>query len=146
MATELELALFAEEFNLVKGIPEADRWTVERDQDVPLGVFLDLHPINHPKELFRARIRWNNYFDAPSLKFVNLENGSVGDPLAWPHCFGFRPSSMDACLPWTAEGHTLHPEWRTSCSHSFPTVEAPMHYALLRVQDALDTTYQKRGP
>jgi hypothetical protein len=146
MATVLEQALFAEEFIQVKSMPEADRWTIEQDKDVPLGIFLTLHPVNHPKELFRARIRWSNYFEAPSLKFVNLGNGSIADPQAWPLCFGFRPGSMDACLPWTAEGQALHPEWRNSSNQSFPTVEAPMQYALLRVQSALDISYQKRGP
>jgi hypothetical protein len=145
VATELELALFAEELIQVKNLPEAERWMVEQDKDVPLGIFVTMHPISQAKERFRARLRWTNYFDAPSLKFVTLKDGAF-DPHAWPHCFGFRPASQDACLPWTAEGQALHPEWRNSGNQSFPKVEAPVQYALLRVQDSLDTSYQKRGP
>jgi hypothetical protein len=145
MATQLELALFAKEFIEVKRLPEAGRWELERDDDVPLGLFVTLHPISNPAERYRARIRWNDYFGAFSLKFVNFKTGSITDPAAWPQCFGFRPTSFDACLPWTAEGQALHPEWRTSGNQSFPAIEAPMQYALLRLQLSLDSTYQGRG-
>jgi hypothetical protein len=145
MATQLELALFAKEFIEVKTLPEAERWELERDKEVPLGLFVTLYPISQPDDRYRARIRWNDYFGAFSLKFVNLKTGSVTDPTAWPQCFGFRPTSFDACLPWTAEGQALHPEWRTSGNQSFPTVEVPVQYALLRLQLSLDSTYQGRG-
>jgi len=145
VATPLELSLFAEELAEVSTLPEASRWQLERDDTVPLGLFALMHPRSEPTHAYRARLRWNDYFGPPSLKFVNLQTGLDTDPLAWPQCFGFRPSSLDACLPWTAEGHGLHPEWKNSPAHCFPTVEAPMQYALLRVQSSLDTTYQGRG-
>lgn len=145
MATELELALFVEELAEVRRLPEASRWQLERDDSVPLGLFAVMHPISKPSDLYRARLRWKDYFGPPSLKFINMTTGADNDPNSWPQCFGFRPSSLDACLPWTAEGQSHHAEWKNSPAQSFPNVEAPMQYALLRIQHSLDTTYQGRG-
>lgn len=145
MATEFEQALFAEELQTIRELPEAERWQLERDETVPLGLFAVMHPISSPDEFYKARIRWTDYFGPFSLKFINMMNGTDSDPIAWPKCFGFRPKSQDACLPWTAEGHALHPEWKNSTTQRFPNVDAPMQHALLRVQFALDTSYQGRG-
>ena len=146
MAIQLELELLAEELEQVVLLPEAGRWTIERDDSVPLGVFVTLHPISNPTHIYRARLRWGDYFGPPSLKFVSLRDGSINDPTAWPKCFGFRPGSLDACLPWTQEGHGHHPEWRNSPTHAFPQVEVPLQYALLRLLSSLDSTYEGRGP
>jgi hypothetical protein len=27
---------------------------------------------------------------------------------------GFRPTSLDICMPFTAEGFAIHPDWSTS--------------------------------
>ena len=145
MATDFEQALFDEEFLEVRNLPEASRWKLERDASVPLGIFVVMHPKSKPTELYRARLRWNNYFAPPSLKFVDLESEADNNPSYWPHCFGFRPGSIDACLPWTAEGHGLHPEWAKSANQSFPKIEKPMQYALLNLQHTLDNSYSGRG-
>lgn len=146
MATELEKALFLKEWGGIQDLPEAARWKLERDSNVPLGLFVTLSPVKYPKEVFRARLHWTDYFGPVSLKFVNLQTGATSDPQAWPRCKGFRPSSMDACLSWTAEGHALHPEWKNSFQHSFPKVELPMQFALLTLQHSLDGQYEGRGP
>jgi hypothetical protein len=104
-----------------------------------------MHPASKPNDLYRARFRWTNYFGPFSLKFVDIKTGADTDPKAWPQCLGFRPGSLDACLPWTAEGQALHPEWKNSQTQSFPTVDAPMQHALLRVQSCLDNTFHGRG-
>lgn len=145
MATELERALFERELLEVQCLPEARRWVIERDKDVPLGILSIMHSCKAPTELYKARIRWGDYFGPFSLKFLNLQTGSETDPTAWPVCPGFRPTSLDACLPITLEGHKLHPEWMSSPVNSFPTVDAPMHFALLQVQYILDTGYSNRG-
>jgi hypothetical protein len=144
MATELEQTLFEEELDAVRELPEAPRWHIERDDAVPLGVYVVMHPKSAPNEKFKARIRWTNYFGPPSLKFVNISTDAE-EPAAWPRCFGFRPDSKDACLPWTAEGHRLHPDWRNSAKNSFPKVELPLQFVLLQLQSSLDTSYQGRG-
>src|SRR5487761_2485431 len=139
MVTELEQALFEEELQAVQEMPDASRWNLERDPTVPLGIFITMHPLSNPAEIYKARIRWTEYFWAFSLKFINVQTGADNDPKAWPKCFGFRPSSLDACLPWTAEGQALHPEWKNSAKNAFPKVDAPMQFALLQVQLSLDT-------
>lgn len=107
MATELEQILFDEELQAVRGLPEASRWQLERDKLIPLGLFAVMHSITKPTDLYRARIRWTDYFGPFSLKFINMVTGADNDPTAWPRCFGFWPTSLDACLPWTAKGHGL---------------------------------------
>lgn len=145
MATELELALFECELQAVRGLPEASRWQLERDESVPLGLFAIMHPISNPSELYKARFRWIDYFSPFSLKFINMTNGAETDPTAWPIFFGSRPSALLACLPITAEGHALHPDWKNSVAQSFPIVEVPMQHALLRTQLLLDNSYEGRG-
>jgi hypothetical protein len=146
MAADFELALFDEELLEVRNLPEAVRWELERDLSVPLGLFAVMHPISKPNEQYKARLRWRSLLTAPSLKFVDLTSGAENIPSAWPLCFGFRPSSLDACLPWTDEGHALHPEWASSTKNSFPKVDdAPLQFALLNIQFSLDRTYTGRG-
>lgn len=146
MATELELALFKEELEGVRSLKEAPRWQLERDDSVPLGLFVVMHPASDLKQLYKARLRWSNYFGPFSLKFVNMTTAADNDPSSWPKCHGFRPGSLDACLQITAEGHGLHPEWTHSAATRFPNVELPMQFALLQLQVILDNSYQGRGP
>lgn len=146
MATDHELDLFQEELRDVRKLPEAKRWQLERDKSVPLGLFAVMHPAKKAADLFKARIRWTDYFGPFSLKFVSMTTGADNDPMAWPRCYGFRPSACDTCLPWTAEGHRLHPEWKSSPLYSFPVVERPLQHALLRIQLSLDGSYEGRGP
>lgn len=145
MATELELALFEEELQMVRSLPEADRWQLERDNSVPLGLFAIMHPISKPTEYYKARFRWTDYFGPFSLKYINLENGTENDPTAWPNFFGSRPASLVTCLPITIEGQALHPEWKNSVANSFPKVDLPMRFALLQIQFLLDSSYTGRG-
>lgn len=145
MATELELALFKQELDAMSDVPESKRWQLERDATVPLGLHVVMHPMSNPEELYKARVHWSDYFGPFSMKFIHMQTGADNDPTAWPKCFGFRPASLDACLPWTAEGHGLHPEWKNSIANRFPIVELPMQFALLQIQLSLDTTYEGRG-
>lgn len=143
MATALELALFAQQLEEVRALPQASRWQLERDDAVPLGIVVTVAPLAHDEELFNARFRWSNYFEPPSLKFLDVKTGHEM-PSAWPKCPGFRAASLDACLPWTAEGQALHPEWARS--HAYPKCDAPLQFALLTLQATLDNDYQGRGP
>ena len=138
MATDFELALFAQQLEEVLELPDAGRWSLERDDSVPLGCVMTTHPLCNSKELFKARLRWADYFKPASLKFIDMSTGADNNPRAWPRCFGFRPGSLDACLPWTHEGHQLHPEWTQS--GAFPKVEAPLQFVLLNVQSSLDNS------
>jgi hypothetical protein len=146
VATDFERALFARQLEEVLELPEARRWSLERDESVSLQLIAVMHPLSNSKELFKARLRWRDLMKAPSLKFIDMNTGADNNPAAWPKCFGFRPGSLDACLPWTEEGHGLHPEWVNSAANAFPKVEAPVQFALLHLQSSLDNSYQGRGP
>jgi len=145
VASAFELDLFQMELEEVKTLPEADRWKLTRDESVPLGILVEMHPRSKPDELYLARVRWSEYFKPASLKFLNRDTHTDGDQTAWPRCLGFRPAGLDACVSWTAEGHALHPEWANSPRTVFK-VEAPLQFMLLQLQHELDFTYQGRGP
>jgi hypothetical protein len=142
--TDFELICFEDEMVKVRGLPEAGRWKLGRDESVPLGLTVELHSIKAPTDLYLARFRWANYFQAPSLKFLHRQSGADNDPSAWPLCTGFRPTSLDACVAWTMEGHAVHPDWAGSPRAAFVPPEAPMQSALLNLQHVLDTTYTGR--
>ena len=145
MATDFEQAVFEQQLQDVLRLPEARRWCIERDDSVPLGVFATMHSLRQPQELFKARLRWSDLFAAASLRFIDMTTGADNNPTAWPRCFGFRPGSLDACLPWTHEGQRLHPEWQRSAATAFPKTDVPVQFALLNIQSALDNSYEGRG-
>ena len=144
MASDFERMLFEDELASIQLLPEASRWKVERDDAVPLGIKVLLHSIKEPAELYLARFRWTDYFKAPSLKFLNLINGSETDPTAWPRVRGFRPTTFDACVSWTSEGHGLHPEWVNSPATAYSKKDAPMQFAVLTLQFEMDSFYEGR--
>lgn len=146
MATDFELAVFERQLQEALELPEAKRWKLERDDSVPLGLFVTMYPRSNPDEFFKARLRWSDLYGPPSLKFIDISTGGDANPKAWPKCYGFRPDSLDACVPWTEEGHKLHPEWQRSSANAFPKTDAPIQFALLNLQSSLDQTYQGRGP
>ncbi|TBR36062.1 MULTISPECIES: hypothetical protein [Dyella] len=145
MASSFELSLFEQELIEVKALPEAARWTLERDDTVPLGLRALMHPAKHPSDRYMAQLHWGGLFNPASLKFLNLETRADNDPTAWPQCYGFRPANLDACVSWTQEGHRLHPEWAQSGRAAFRQPERPVRFALLQLQHELDTTYVGRG-
>lgn len=144
MASVFELNLFQQELEEVKALPEAGRWQLKRDESVPLGILVEMHPRDKSGEVYLARIRWNDYFKPASLKFLTRDTHADCDPNAWPRCRGFRPATLDACVSWTAEGHALHPEWANSPRTAFK-VESPLQFVLLQLQHELDFHYQGRG-
>lgn len=79
------------------------------------GVYwLTMHPLAAPQETFVARIAWSSYPDrAPSVKFADGVEGRLDLVSAWPVVPGYRPSSFDICMPFTAEAFVVHPEWAT---------------------------------
>ena len=145
MPSELECALFEQEFGEIADLPESARWHVERDAAVPLGIIVTIHSIKKPLETYIARLRWPMLFEPPSLKFLTLDGRLDNNPGAWPKCRGFRPSQLDACTSWTLEGHSLHPEWRLSPKTAFQAPERPVRFALLTLQSELDMFYEGRG-
>lgn len=145
MPSDFELSLFEEQLGEVRILPEAGRWKLERDVTVPLGLTVEMYSVKDPKELYLARIRWADLFKPPSLKFLDRRTGSDRQATAWPKCRSFRPTSFDACVSWTAEGHGLHPEWANSASAAYVEPDSPVQFVLLTLQLELDTSYEGRG-
>src|SRR5437773_1167284 len=108
--TAIDETLLNEDFKAVKETEDAKRWILEQGNS--LEVSAKMSPREIPSEVYWAFLRWQSYPGSlPSLKFRNLATGSETDPEAWPILPGFRPGSLDTCVHWTAEGHSLHPEW-----------------------------------
>jgi hypothetical protein len=75
----------------------------------------ELHPAGDPLQSYFARLAWSVYPGAPpSVKFATAVAGNIDDAAAWPIVTGFRPGSRDICMPFTAEGFALHPDWSNS--------------------------------
>lgn len=143
MAHDLSVLCLAADYAEVVASPEAERWALKLV--APLEVLATMSPRSTPNDKFQARLLWTEYpGNPPSLKFRNLGTGDIADPRAWPVCPGFRPTSCDACVNWTAEGLALHPEW----AHSAATRWNPSGNALYRVlcilQDTLDLDFNGR--
>lgn len=144
MATELEKVLFEQHLTEVLALPECGRWRLERDESVPLGVKVVLHSVKAPEDLYQARISWTDFAKPFSLKFLSMATGVDNDPTAWPVFFGSRPAAFACCVPYTAEGHTLHPEWAAMPQARYQEPENPLQYALLTLQRELDSSYEGR--
>lgn len=131
------------DFAEVVASPEAERWTLKLAGR--LEILATMSPRSSPNEKFQARLWWMEYPGGlPSLKFRNPATGSLADPHAWPVCPGFRPTSFDTCVNWTAEGHGLHPEWSQSAATRWNTSGNPLFRALCIVQDTLDLGFGGR--
>ena len=135
--------LLAEDFNAVKETEEATRWDLERGNSLEVSV--KMSPRGKPGEVYWAFLRWQSYPGSlPSLKFRNLTTGNEADPEAWPMLPGFRPNSLDTCVHWTAEGHSLHPEWSKGSATKHNPSGNVLFRALCFLQDDLDFSYQGR--
>lgn len=134
---------FAADLADVVQTDEAKRWELNRSDKLAARVFLS--PSSKPDERYLARLQWDRYpANLPSLKFLDLATGSASNPQAWPQCAGFRPASLDTCVSWTREGHTLHPEWRNAPATRWDSSGNALFRALNCLQDTLDYQYQGR--
>jgi hypothetical protein len=109
------------------------------------GVFwLTLKPASNPEETYFARVAWSEYPGAPpSVKFAKSKGGPLDNPRAWPTVPGFRAQSFDICMPFTAEGFALHPEWGATAEKWRSTGNPFLHVAAT-LQRLLDTRYSGR--
>lgn len=143
MANDLSVICLEADFAEIVASPESSRWALTLgDQGEVLAT---MSPSSSPQETFQARLLWRDYPNsAPSLKFRDMETGSLNNPTAWPQCNGFRPTTLDACVSWTAEGYDLHPEWRNGATTRwFPDGNA-LFRVLCILQDTLDHSFGGR--
>jgi hypothetical protein len=110
------------ELNLARDAPAAAEFLASRGGCLhgpqatdPDAWWAQLHPAAGPAETFFARISWSTYPGTPpSVKFATTLAGALSDPAAWPVVAGFRPTQLDICMPFTAEGFALHPDWAST--------------------------------
>jgi hypothetical protein len=109
------------------------------------GIYwLTLVPASDPDETYFARLAWSEYPSAPpSVKFAKSIGGALDDPRAWPVVPGFRAQSFDICMPFTAEGFALHPEW-AGTSEAWRSTGNPFLYVTSTLQRFLDIQYSGR--
>jgi hypothetical protein len=110
------------------------------------GVYwLVLHPRSVPAETFIARVAWQRYPQRPpSVKFATAVQGGLTSTAAWPLISGYRAGSFDICMPFTAEGFALHPEWSTGV-HAWKETGNPFLWVTTRIQDDFNQRYGGRA-
>jgi hypothetical protein len=143
MSQELSALNLQEDFTKTLACSDAARWKLEKAG--PLEVLASLSPAGHPNEVFQARLLWSVYpGQPPYLKFRDPATGSLGLPTAWPQVRGFRPTSLDACVSWCAEGFNLHPEWRNDPKYRWDSRGNILLKVLRILQEEMDDHYQGR--
>lgn len=143
MSEQLSALNLDDDLGEVLALPEASRWVIERAG--PLEIWAMLTAAGHPAEHFHARLAWQSYPDqAPSLKFRDPATGRLDLPTAWPQAPGFRPSSLDACVNWSAEGLALHPEWQNDPNYRWDPRGNALLKILRLIQETLDDGFQGR--
>jgi hypothetical protein len=144
MADDFSKMAFEADLTEVLATEEAKKWVLERSGDLEL--LATSAPTSAPSERFQARFVWISYpADPPSYKFRDPATGRLDVVAAWPVVQGYRPTSFDACVNWTAEGFSVHPEWKNDANLRWN----PHGNAVLRVlrlmQRDLDDRYQGRA-
>lgn len=140
---DLQEMAFEQDLTELLETEEARQWAIKKC--ACLTVDVRMAPTSSPKEEFIARLAWDKYGDSPpSLKFVDPTTDGLTNPQAWPICPGFRPSSLDACVSWTKEGHGLHPEWLSAPSTKWDPNGNVLFRILNILQDTLDTGFSGR--
>jgi hypothetical protein len=137
MADELSLLNLADDFVEATACPEASRWNLRGGTGLEVRATMGSAKV--PGELFEMRLLWTAYpGEPPSLKFVDPGTGRIDVPTAWPAVRGFRPTSLDACVNWCAEGFALHPEWRNDPRYRWDSRGNVLLKVLRILQEELD--------
>lgn len=114
------------------------------DADDPAVSWLEMIPAGDSDQIYIARLAWTSYPGAaPSVKFATAVGGRLDVTSAWPTVPGFRPTVFDICMPFTAEGFNVHPEWRTS-AEAWQAAGNPFLFVTSTLQRLLDTRYTGR--
>lgn len=140
---ELSELNLLEDFKKTQAVADASRWKVEKPAS--LEVWAQMNPLSAPNELFQARLHWHVYPDEPpSLRFRDPATGRLDLCSAWPRVRGFRPESFDACVNWTSEGFSLHPEWKSDPRLRWDPSGNVLLKVLRILQDELDHHFDGR--
>jgi hypothetical protein len=117
---------------------------VTPDPTHPATRWVTLQPRSTPTETYVVRLHWSTYpHAAPSVQFAAAVGGPTGVSSAWPQIPGYRPPN-DICMPFTAEGLALHPEW-ISGPEAWTATPNPYLRVVTQLQDDLDHRYGGRA-
>lgn len=144
MSASLSAICLDRDFAEIVSQPEYSGWDLKQGPCSSLEVFATMSSRRAPQEHFFVRLLWSEYPGPPSLKFRDPATDRLDNPRAWPRCPGFRPTSLDACVSWTAEGHALHPEWRNAPATRFDCSGNALFRVLCILQDTLDFSFEGR--
>jgi hypothetical protein len=81
---------------------------------------------------------------APSIKPVDPTSGTSETRSAWPDCDGFREPT-DLCMPLSAEGYAVHPEWQRDPMLRWDSAGNPLLRVLEELQAHINNTAKYRG-
>lgn len=96
-------------------------------------------------ESYRLRLSCLGYPDSPpSVMPIDPETGRSDMVRAWPACEGFRPVG-DICMPLTAEGFALHPEWMNDPALRLISSGNPILRVFEELQAQIDNPRKYRG-
>jgi hypothetical protein len=119
--------------------------SLKRDPEESGTFWLTLRPRTDPDELYAVRVAWTAYpHEPPSVRFASSVRGSLTTTSAWPTIAGYRPASFDICKPFTAEGFSLHPDWRSG-PDAWRTTGNPFLHVVTVLQFDLDNNYSGRS-
>ena len=139
--TEARLAL-AEDIVEVRDSAGDRGWTIVSHEGLVVTVDLTSRI---DSQTYRLRLACDGYPDsAPSVKPIDPETGRSDTVRAWPACDGFRPVG-DICMPLTAEGFALHPEWTNDPALRWISSGNPLLRVLEEFQAHIDNPAKYRG-
>lgn len=139
--TESHLAL-DDDMKAIRAAAKVFGWRIVEHQDL---VFVIDMTSQVDKETYRLRFVCTGYPGiAPSIKPVDPESLRSDVVSAWPACDGFRPVS-DLCMPLSAEGYALHPEWGRDPSFAWISSGNPALRVLEELQALLNNSSKYRG-
>jgi hypothetical protein len=140
---ESRLNLEADE-KAVAGLLAQRGGRLHHDTEQPERYWLELHPRAAMAETYFALVRWIRYpGEPPSVKFATGVGGALDATTAWPRIAGYRAGAFDICMPFTAEGFGVHPDWRTS-AEAWRGTGNPFLWVAETLQRDLNNRYEGR--
>jgi hypothetical protein len=118
---------------------------LECDPDEKSVYWLTLRPRSELDQAYFVRVAWTSYpHEPPSVKFATGIRGSLNVTSAWPVVPGYRPGSYDICKPFTAEGFSLHAEWRSG-PEAWRATGNPFLWVATTLQSDMNNSYAGRS-
>lgn len=119
---------------------------LHHEDDDPGAYWLEINPEATNQKPYYVLVKWTRYpAQPPSVKFATAVRGELNVTSAWPQIPGYRPGAFDICMPFTAEGFSVHPEWCTT-SDAWRDTGNPFLWVAEILQRDLKTRCEGRHP